>query len=310
MARLDALNVPWLCALLCEQLLHAAAADPLAESDPLLTRIARADKLRKLRSRIDRDNEHRSVTGSSSSSSSSSGGGGGGARARDAVDAERRSGGERVRSFAARFVGDVVPAVAFMYEFVEAAAHDGRHVHAILVGACVRVVTDCQHAQAAHASTTLVELLHVTGADGGIDATRARDVSALRATLAVQTRQLAALARFVGFVQALPYFHAYAQQTRTRASHNDTDTDDDGDDDDDDVHNDDARTHNSDGPLDEAIDVAVRAVDAQAWRIRPADNVRTAVKEVLAAVDECCAGVLTLCRHRARWRSCCRGQWR
>jgi hypothetical protein len=221
-ARTDPLNLPWLGAMLREQLLAAAVADPLDEQDEAIKAMASAEKLRKLRGRID---GARGATGATTSSH--------GARkpnqrarmpaATAAVAAARR------RSFAQLFVGASSSsrnsaAMSFVYEFAEAALHEGGHLHAALASVLV---------------SGLRELLRTTGADGA--ATR-HDLPALRAALARQTSQLCALARFLGFVQALPLFHVYPQT--------------------------------SDVPLDGGVDV----VDAMAWPLRPAPFIEAAAR--------------------------------
>lgn len=220
----DPLNLPWLGAMLREHLLAAAVADPLDEQDEAIKAMASAEKLRKLRGRID---GARGATGTTTSSHA-----GGGRKPNErarmpaataAVAAARR------RSFAQLFVGASsstrsTVAMSFVYEFAEAALHEGGYLHAALASVLV---------------SGLRELLRTTGADGA--ATR-HDLPALRAALARHTSQLCALAHFLGFVQALPFFHVYPQ--------------------------------NSDVPLDGGVD----AVDAMAWPLRPASFIEAAAR--------------------------------
>lgn len=224
LSRTDSLNLPWLATMLREQLLAAAVADPLDEQDEAIKAMASAEKLRKLRGRID---GARGATGASSSSPS-----GGALRGKQQASpqgAQHRARmpaataavvAARQRSFAALFVGASAPtrctaALAFVYEFAEAALQQGGHLHTVLVAVLV---------------SSLHEMLRASGADGA--ATRL-DLAALRAGLARQTQQLCAVARFLGFVQALPFFNVYAQ--------------------------------GSDAPLD-----GTEAADAMAWPVQPA----------------------------------------
>jgi hypothetical protein len=229
LARTDSLNLPWLAAMLRDQLLAAAVADPLDEQDEAIKSIASAEKLRKLRGRID---GARGATGATSAPS------GGALRGKSTAHGAPQQRvrmpaataavvAARQRSFAAQFVGAnaaaarATAALAFVYEFAEAALQQGGHLHTALV--CVLV-------------GSLRDMLRSTGADG---APSRHDLAALRATFARQTQQLCALARFLGFVQALPFFSVYPQA--------------------------------SDAPLD-----GVDAVDAMAWPVQPAAYVAAA----------------------------------